>query len=43
MLKLETDRLELKPFSKDDSIEIQQLANNIEVASIIGLTSSYIY
>ncbi len=42
MLKLETDRLELKPFSKDDSIEIQQLANNIEVASIIGLPHPYL-
>jgi [ribosomal protein S5]-alanine N-acetyltransferase len=40
-LRLETDRLNLQPFKKEDAIRIRDLANNIELASILGLPHPY--
>ncbi len=37
MLKFETKRLELQPFKRDDAIMISELANDKELASILGL------
>ena len=41
LLNLETERLELRTFGREDSVEIQELANNNEVASILGLPHPY--
>ena len=40
-LKLETKRLRLQPFIQEDSLRIRELANNKEVASILGLPHPY--
>ena len=40
-LLLETNRLILQPFNKEDAPRIKDLANNKEVASILGLPHSY--
>ncbi|TLS37014.1 GNAT family N-acetyltransferase [Pseudalkalibacillus caeni] len=40
-VNLTTERLELRTFSKEDSITIQKLANNREVADIINLPHPY--
>ena len=40
-LKFETDRLTLQPFKKEDAIRIRDLANNKELASILGLPHPY--
>ncbi|MDF1511340.1 MULTISPECIES: GNAT family N-acetyltransferase [Bacillaceae] len=42
LLKLETERLYLQPFNKEDSFRVQKLANNEEVASILGLPHPYL-
>ncbi|MTT31417.1 GNAT family N-acetyltransferase [Terrilactibacillus sp. BCM23-1] len=42
MVKLETERLYLQPFKKLDSSRIQELANNKEVANILGLPHPYL-
>ncbi|WP_226658997.1 GNAT family N-acetyltransferase [Pseudalkalibacillus hwajinpoensis] len=40
-LKLETERLNLQPFNKEDASRIKELANNQELASILGLPHPY--
>lgn len=40
-LKLETTRLYLQPFNKEDAIRIKNLANNKELADILGLPHPY--
>lgn len=40
-LKLETERLTMQPFNKEDSIRIKELANNKELATILGLPFPY--
>jgi [ribosomal protein S5]-alanine N-acetyltransferase len=39
---LHTERLVLRPFSKSDAPSVQNLANNKEVAEIIGLPQPYL-
>jgi [ribosomal protein S5]-alanine N-acetyltransferase len=41
LLKFETERLELQPFQSDDAIRISELANDKELASILGLPHPY--
>ncbi|MCU9613101.1 GNAT family N-acetyltransferase [Caldibacillus lycopersici] len=41
MLVLESARLIIKPFEKNDAPKIQELANNEELASILGLPYPY--
>lgn len=40
-LKLETKRLYLQPFNKEDAIRIKNLANSKELADILGLPHPY--
>ncbi|WP_371019067.1 GNAT family N-acetyltransferase [Pseudalkalibacillus sp. JSM 102089] len=40
-LKLETERLNLQPFNKEDASRIKELANNQELATILGLPHPY--
>ncbi|WP_337957791.1 GNAT family N-acetyltransferase [Guptibacillus spartinae] len=40
-LKLKTDRLTLQPFQKEDASRIKDLANNKELATILGLPHPY--
>ncbi|PAE11048.1 GNAT family N-acetyltransferase [Niallia circulans] len=40
-LKLETERLYLQPFNIEDAFRIKELANNEELASILGLPHPY--
>ncbi|MBS4206319.1 GNAT family N-acetyltransferase [Lederbergia citrea] len=40
-LNLETERLTLQPFKKEDAIRIRDLANDKELASILGLPHPY--
>lgn len=40
-LKLETERLKLQPFNKEDAMRIRDLANNKELANILGLPHPY--
>src|SRR4051794_371535 len=40
-LKLETERLTLQPFKKEDAFRISDLANDKELASILGLPHPY--
>lgn len=40
-LKLKTDRLTLQPFQKKDASRIKDLANNKELATILGLPHPY--
>jgi ribosomal-protein-alanine N-acetyltransferase len=40
-LKLETERLTLQPFKKEDAFRIRNLANDKELASILGLPHPY--
>ena len=40
-LKLETTRLYLQPFNKEDAIRIKSLANNKALADILGLPHPY--
>ncbi|WP_273851535.1 GNAT family N-acetyltransferase [Guptibacillus spartinae] len=40
-LKLETERLNLQPFNKEDASRIKELANNKELATILGLPHPY--
>lgn len=40
-LKLETERLILQPFKKEDAMRIRDLANNKELANMIGLPYPY--
>ncbi|SDN67019.1 GNAT family N-acetyltransferase [Bacillus sp. OK048] len=40
-LKLQTERLTLQPFKKEDASRIKDLANNKELASILGLPHPY--
>ncbi|TGB03625.1 GNAT family N-acetyltransferase [Halobacillus salinus] len=41
LLELETKRLILKPFNKEDSMRITELANDKELATILGLPYPY--
>jgi [ribosomal protein S5]-alanine N-acetyltransferase len=40
-LKLETERLYLQPFIKEDAFRLKELANNKELATILGLPHPY--
>jgi ribosomal-protein-alanine N-acetyltransferase len=40
-LKLETERFTLQPFHKEDATRIKELANNKELATILGLPHPY--
>lgn len=40
-LKLESERLYLQPFNKEDAFRITELANNKELANILGLPHPY--
>lgn len=40
-IKLETERLSLQPFIKEDAIRIRDLANDKQLANILGLPHPY--
>ncbi|MFP3360953.1 GNAT family N-acetyltransferase, partial [Planococcus sp. SIMBA_143] len=41
LIRLETERLTLQPFMKEDAVRIRDLANDQELARILGLPHPY--